>query len=83
MYLISDSHLYFASNHSNELKSIGLDISPELINMRPQGDYLVMGEGDRPTFYTASVDELTSFYPTQEQFELGLDDALATDQPTR
>jgi len=73
MYFISNSLLHSLSNSSNMIRPIQLDVLPELINIRPQGDYLVLGEKDQPTFYTALIDDLADFLPTEGTFDLGLE----------
>ncbi len=65
--------LYFLSSKKNgqlhrievgtpKAEHVLLDTTAELLNIRPQGDYLVLGKSDTPTFYKVPTDNLAPKY---------------------
>lgn len=51
MYVLDNARLYSISVGEMGFAEIPLSVSPELLNIRPQGDMLVLGESDAPVFH--------------------------------
>lgn len=51
MFFLSGSKLFRLKAGAAQADQVPLPVSPELINIRPQGDFLVLGEADAPIFY--------------------------------
>jgi len=58
MFFTSGSRLYSLDAGIPQVHEVSLGgLSPELLNIRPQGDFLVLGEYDAPMFYLVTLDE--------------------------
>jgi DNA-binding beta-propeller fold protein YncE len=77
MYFISNSGLYLLGNYADSVTWIPMVVFPELLALRPQGDYLVLGEDDQPTFYTAIFPTPGHELPTESTFDLALGGSVA------
>jgi len=56
MYFMSDQFLYSLEVATDDVTPLPLSIRPELMNIRPQQDYLVLGEESEPVFHLFSLD---------------------------
>jgi hypothetical protein len=71
MYFLSGTQLHRLSVAAEQVSAMPLKVAPELINLRPQEDYLLLGERDSPTFYLLDLDSwndmatLSMGYPTK------------------
>lgn len=51
LFFLSGKSLYSVPSGATDLESIELPVTPELMNIRPQDDYILLGEDNAPTFY--------------------------------
>jgi len=55
MYLLSDKDLYYIDKGIPAAHKLPLPVQPELMNLRPQQDFLLLGESDAPMYYLFDV----------------------------
>ncbi len=51
MYFLSSGSVFRLDVEAETVEPMPLGIAPELLNLRPQQDYLLLGESDQPIFY--------------------------------
>jgi dipeptidyl aminopeptidase/acylaminoacyl peptidase len=73
MYTVSKDRLYAIRNDSAEIREVELPVSVDLINIRPQGDFILVGPDDQPLFYTMFLPKDEALLPIQQEFDLDLD----------
>ena len=56
MYFLSGTKLFKLDVEASQVTPIALMVSPELMNLRPQQDYLLLGENDSPDFYLLDLE---------------------------
>lgn len=56
MYFLSGGKLFRIESGVPKANEIPLAFEPELMNIRPQGDFLVLGEWDAPVFHLVTLD---------------------------
>lgn len=57
MFFLSGTALYKLDAESGDIAPIATYGTPSLMNLRPQQDYLILGEAYEPTFYLLDIDE--------------------------
>ena len=56
MYFLNNEFLYSLDVSTDKVTPIPLYVRPELMNIRPQQDYLVLGEEQKPVFHLLSME---------------------------
>jgi hypothetical protein len=56
IYLLHDKGLFMIPDSSTQVVALDVPLQPELINIRPQGDFLLLGVKDAPTFYALPLE---------------------------
>jgi hypothetical protein len=55
LYVLAEGNLFRVGNGTAKVEEIPLTVEPELLNIRPQNDYLLLGEWDAPRFYLLDI----------------------------
>ncbi len=72
IYTVSKDRLYAIRNDSVEIREVSLSVSVDLINIRPQGDFLLVGPDDQPLFYTMLMPQNEQSLPVEHEFDLDI-----------
>jgi hypothetical protein len=55
LFVLDKKILYKISHPYDETNKSNIDLSPDLIRIRPQGDYLILGYSDKPVVHVVNV----------------------------
>lgn len=72
LFTVSDLALYHVRNDSSEILKVGIPVEASLINIRPQGDFILVGPETAPSFFSFKVPGAEKSLPVEEEFDLEL-----------
>ncbi len=77
LFTVSDLALYHVSNGSDEILEVEIPVEASLINIRPQGDFILVGPESSPSFFSFKVPGSETSLDVDTKFDLALTSSLA------
>jgi len=72
LFTVSDLALYHVRNGSDEILEVDIPVEASLINIRPQGDFILVAPQTQPSFFSFKVPEAETSLTIEAQFDLEL-----------
>ena len=72
MYLLYNQGLYYIPEHETAVVHVEVPLWPDLMTIRPQGDYLLLGDQKEPRFHTIPLSNMGPSGEPGNEFNLSL-----------
>ena len=72
LFTLTEGKLFHISNDSSEIRPVTLPVPADLINIRPQGDYFLVGPRTAPLYHLLPIPDDETELPVVGEFDLQL-----------